>query len=110
MLKFNSSQLTQKKKQEDGLASMFGKLRVGQNLFAKLESISVLLVLVASLQDIKQKNNAQQKHFVLGKYGYVVCNAVLEHTTPETTQNVGDRHTKNGFCSDAIDEPFWLLE
>lgn len=40
---------------ENGLTSVFGKLWVEQDLFAKLEAISVLLVFVASLQDIKRE-------------------------------------------------------
>lgn len=43
---------------ENGLTSVFGKLRVEQDLFAKLEAISVLLVFVASLQDIKREKHA----------------------------------------------------
>lgn len=48
---------------ENGLTSMFGELRVGQDLFAKLEPISVLLVFVASLQDIKWKKHANNYTF-----------------------------------------------
>lgn len=42
-------------KLEKDLTSMFGKLWVGQDLFAKLEPISVLLVFVASLKDKNQE-------------------------------------------------------
>lgn len=48
---------------ENGLTSMFGELRVGQDLFAKLEPISVLLVFVASLQGIKWKKHANNYTF-----------------------------------------------
>lgn len=46
------------------LTSMLRKLGVGQNLLAELQPISVLLVLIASLQNQETENKSQLPEFV----------------------------------------------